>query len=804
MRTTLRFWTVLAGTTILLHGAPLRALATGNGAQVGLRLTSPVWLLGQEDSEEEETSLPPPVKYEPYDLLKLRPFDRLIFRKGELVVDILPLEQRPLPEPWPRHMTVELYNGDGREYQVDMAEVEQIKYFEDLLLEEGDKFLQRRQFENAWDFYNRVVQMNPKWPGLQQRLERFLYQEAESLLARQDLLRALNNLQVLAQMNPNYPGLPDLYGRAMDYSMAQAYDRQDYARIRQLIRILTEKYPDHEVAARWRDQLIKRARALFAEAQAAEEAKDWRNAAWRAYEAANYWPALPGLRGFYEKALARYPILLVAVRGVAEDFNPWAVPGTPDNRIASLLHSPLLRVSEVGERTRFETTIADWELGELGRSIRFQIRPGLRWSDGKPITAVDVARCVGLRVDPSVPLAYDATLASNYAGIQVQDLRSATVLLKRTLLRPEVLFTFPIVPGYQLDVAIRPGQRSPDELPVGSGPFYAYSHVTDEETHVRANPNFYMEGQPFIQEIVEREIERTKLAADELVRGRVMFVENVHPVQVIRLREQKGVHLRPRRVTAIHMLTFDFRKPELKSRELRRAIAYAINREAILKKALLNGEEYEDAWVAAGPFPRDSYAYEPSLKPWPYRPAQARALVEVVRSLRGGLPAFRLIYPNLDEAREAVKYIERYLETAGLTILPAERSMSQIERDIRMGAPFDIAYRIFYVRDPVFDAPFVLCPGQLVTVDGQVLPNCSSGWLRHLLTRLSLTTNWREATELLKRIQLDARDDVAVLPLWEIREYDAYLDNVVNVPDDALWTYDGVVDWKVKPRYPSE
>lgn len=760
---------------------------------------------GSSSTEEEDRpALPPPIKYEPYDLLELRPFDRLIFRKGNLVVDIMPLEQRPLPKPWPRRMVVELYSGDGREYEVDMAEVAEIKYYEDLLLEEGDKFLEQGRFENAWDFYSRVAQINPDWPGLRERIARFLYREAEDALSRQDLARALNDLRELARLQPDYPGLDALYGRAMDYSMGRAFDREDYRRVRELIRILTEKLPDHEVARKWRDRLVTRARNLFEEAQRAKAAGDWRTAAWRAHEAANYWPALPGLRDLHDEALRRYPILFVAVRDVAEDFNPWAVAGTPDFRLASLLHTPLLRVAEVGQRTRFEPTIADWELGELGRSLTFYVRPGLRWSDGKPITAVDVARCVGLRVDPDLPLAYDATLASNFAGLQVESLSSVTVFLKRTLLRPEVLFTFPLVPGHQLDFATRPAQRSPDELPVGSGPFYALSHRINEETHVVANSNYYVKGKPLIREIVEQEIGNSKTAVDALLERKVMMVENVHPVQVLRLKEEQGIHLRPRQITAIHVLAFDFRKPELKSRELRRAIAYAINREAILKKAILNGQDYPDAWVAAGPFPRDSYAYEPSLEPWPYRPAQARALVEVVNAMRGGLPAFQLAYPATDEVREAVKYIEKYLETAGLNILPAERSIAQLERDIRMGAPFDIAYRIFYVRDPVFDAPFVLCPGQLVTPDGQVLPNCSSGWLRHLLTRLSLSTNWREATELLRRIQLDARDDVAVLPLWEIREYDALAENVSGIPDTALWFYDGVPDWKAAPLYPPE
>ncbi len=787
----------VAGAFLLMPG---RVTAVA-GVHAHVPLLSAAQVPGQQ--EEEGPTLPPPIQYEPHDLLKMRPFDRVILRRTGQAIDIMPLETRPLSKPWPRRLVVELANGDGREYVLDMAEVEQIKYFEDLLIEQGDRFLKRRMFENAWDFYRRVVQINPNWPGLRKRIEDFLFQEAEYLLGRQQLERALNNLRELARLNPKYPDLQAVYGRAMDYAINLAWDRQDYRRIRQLIRTLTEGYPDHPVAQRWTSRLSTRAQQLLDESRQAEQQNRLRDAYWRAYEAVRLWPELAGLKEHFTQIARKYPVLFVGVRDVAEDFNPWASPGTSDARVAQLLHTPLLRVADVGEKTRFEATIAEWELGELGREIRFRLRDGLRWSDGKPITAIDLARTIGVRIDRRLP-SYDAALASNFAGMRVHGLYTFSVYLRRTVLRPEVFFLFPLVPGHQLQFAVRPGRRSPDELPIGSGPYYAYAHAFQQRTNIVANPNFYIEGRPLIREIVEREFERSRLAVDALLRGDVDFVENVHPVQVIRLREEGSVQLRRRQITALHVLSFDFRKPELRSRELRRAIAYAINRSAILEKALLNGNKYDDGWVAAGPFPRDSYAYEPSLRPWPFKPSTAKALVEVVRAMRGSLPAFQLMYPGTDEAREAVKYIERYLEAVGLDIIPVERSAVEIEREVRSGRPFDIAYRVFYIRDPVFDAATVLCPGQLITPDGQVLPNCSSDWLRHLLSRLSLTTNWREAIQLMRRIQLDAHDDVAVLPLWEFYEYDAYRPGVQNVPEQALWTYDGVIDWQVEPSYPEE
>jgi peptide/nickel transport system substrate-binding protein len=753
---------------------------------------------------DESEGLPPPLVYEPYELLRMQPFDRLVFRRTKRMVDIVALEQRPLPKPWPKQLVVELYGGDGTRYMVDLTQVEEIIYFEDLVLQAGDAFVEKREFEKAWDFYYHILRYAPKWPGLAQRLQDFLFKEADYLLIQGQYLRALNNLRELARRNAAYPLLESRFSRTVDYLMRQAEDQRDYRKVRTYLQQLKESYPSHEVVQLWMDRLTQRASGFLREGLRAEQQGRLREAAWLVLEAADVWPQQEGLEEAYRRSLGKFPVLFVGVRSVATQFNPWASPGTADARVARLLHTNLLEVAEVGEQTRFEATVATLQVGELGRHLLFRLRPGLRWSNGRPITALDIAGSIAARVDPDLP-SYDAALASAFAGLEVPTLQEVSVTLKRTVLRPEVFFLFPLLPGRYLEFAIRPSQRSSQQLPVGSGAYFADQHEVGRQTRMLANPNYHVAGKPFIKEIVEREYAKNREAVDDLLLGKLTFVENLHPVQALRLQGVPEIALRKRQLPALHVLAFDFRRPELRSRELRRAVAYAINREAILRRALLNGHRFDDAVVASGPVPRNSYAYLETLQPWPFKPALAKALVAVVRRSFGGtLPVFQLQYPNTDEAREAVRFIQQYLKLAGIETAPVQRPLSELEQDIRLGRRFDLAYRILYVRDPVFDLATVLSPGPTITPAGQILPNCSSDWLRYLLSRLDLVTNWGEAVQLLRNIQQEARDDVAVLPLWEITEYDAYRTNLKGVPDRALWTYEGVADWQLQPAYPKE
>jgi len=80
-------------------------------------------------------------------------------------------------------------------------------------------------------------------------------------------------------------------------------------------------------------------------------------------------------------------------------------------------------------------------------------------------------------------------------------------------------------------------------------------------------------------------------------------------------------------------------------------------------------------------------------------------------------------------------------------------------------------------------------------------PNCASAWLRQNLRELELATNWGAARARLQAIQHQARDDVAVIALWQLSDLYAHHERLTGLPENPLTFYQGVEGWQAAPWF---
>jgi hypothetical protein len=101
----------------------------------------------------------------------------------------------------------------------------------------------------------------------------------------------------------------------------------------------------------------------------------------------------------------------------------------------------------------------------------------------------------------------------------------------------------------------------------------------------------------------------------------------------------------------------------------------------------------------------------------------------------------------------------------------------------------------------VLDAARVLCLGPPIAPDGAVMPNAASGWLRQSLRDLEFATGWPLANEKLALLQHQARDDVALIPLWQLNDYYAYQKRLKGVVNNSIGMYQDAEKWQIDPWY---
>ncbi|HEY4228320.1 MAG TPA: ABC transporter substrate-binding protein, partial [Candidatus Limnocylindrales bacterium] len=157
------------------------------------------------------------------------------------------------------------------------------------------------------------------------------------------------------------------------------------------------------------------------------------------------------------------------VLGRATNASPFGARSAADRALVSLLFRGLVHLGPGNALTG--DLAARWEVDATGRIWTFHLRQGLRWQDGEPITADDVAFTVGVLSDPD----YTGPGADSWRDVTATVVDPLTVQL--ALSTPLGGFleaaTQPIAPAHLL------GDIPPDQLPddpfgtdpIGSGPF---------------------------------------------------------------------------------------------------------------------------------------------------------------------------------------------------------------------------------------------------------------------------------------------------------------------------------------------
>jgi peptide/nickel transport system substrate-binding protein len=229
-----------------------------------------------------------------------------------------------------------------------------------------------------------------------------------------------------------------------------------------------------------------------------------------------------------------------------------------------------------------------WDTAAVGAdslAITFRLRRDVRWQDGRPTTAEDVARTFALAMDPRSAFVDAAALALFARQPEVLDSFTVRFRLRRHPDFLEAFFVLPPLPAHVI------GAVPPDELarhavgtqPVGNGPF-RFARRSAQEWVLEANPDFpvALGGRPYLDRLVYRTVpEQTSLITASLT-ARIDLAVSIRPPQVERLLASGDVRIVRFPVPNWIFLALNTRLPLFADRDVRRALAMAIDRQALV------------------------------------------------------------------------------------------------------------------------------------------------------------------------------------------------------------------------------
>jgi peptide/nickel transport system substrate-binding protein len=311
------------------------------------------------------------------------------------------------------------------------------------------------------------------------------------------------------------------------------------------------------------------------------------------------------------------------------------------------------------------------------------LRPGLRFSDGTPVTSEDVVYTFMSVLDPAMSSMYRGNLADRFVRVEALDERRA----RFHLTRPLATFLSDLEFGIISAAAARrdPGGRFPGNLVIGAGAYRVASFATDQ-IMLERNPHFY--GPAARMPRVEvRTVRDANARALMLVGGSADLAQNALRLDLVdSLAGRARIHVTSGPSAILSYMMMHNEDPVLRDVRVRQAIAYAIDRERIIA-VKLGGR----AVPATGLLPPSHWAYEPDVARYGYDPGRARALLDQAGypdpDGPGPAPRLRLTYKtSADQFRLALaRIIAAQLGEVGIEVEVRAFEFGTFFADIKRG-----------------------------------------------------------------------------------------------------------------------
>ncbi|MGI8306920.1 ABC transporter substrate-binding protein [Saccharopolyspora hattusasensis] len=288
--------------------------------------------------------------------------------------------------------------------------------------------------------------------------------------------------------------------------------------------------------------------------------------------------------------------LRIGLQQQIDSLNPFLGYTVPSSDIFRSIY-PTLTTYSPDDFSVMPELAESWQSSPDRLTWTFRIRPGVKWSDGQPVTAHDAAYTFKrMMTDPAASTA-NGNVVENFEAVTAPD-DSTLVIRTKTPQATMLAIDAPIVPEHVWSKVADVATFANDQMPVvGSGPFTLTGYRAEQDVTLTANPEFWR-GAPKIAGLRFIQFKNSDAAVQALRKGDVDVVQKLTPAQFDALAGQPGI----RQVRGQGRRFFELSlnpgaanrenqpigtgHPALKDVRVRQAIDQAIDRKVLVDRVL--------------------------------------------------------------------------------------------------------------------------------------------------------------------------------------------------------------------------
>jgi peptide/nickel transport system substrate-binding protein len=443
------------------------------------------------------------------------------------------------------------------------------------------------------------------------------------------------------------------------------------------------------------------------------------------------------------------------------------------------VYEPLVFVDELKSGAATPWLASKYKWANHNKKITFTIRSGVKWSDGKPLTAGDVL--------------YTFQLLKKHAALDLQAVWS--VLKSVTRKGNKVTFQFktaavpyfyyvagqtPIVPKHVWK-SIKNPITDKIKDPVGSGP-YEISHksCSPQEMTYHKNGHYWQKGKPKIDTVYYPAYLSNDPANQDLASGKAQWGSQFIPsIKAFYISKSPDNHYWFPPVANVSVF-INLKNPLLKNVAVRRAMAYAIDRSRVSR---IGEYGYEPAANQTG-------IVTPTFKSWlnkklakkfTYNPTKAKQILTkagykfsggVFHTKSGKALSFSMVnIGGYSDWVSSAQIVISNLEAIGIKVSASNLSATTYNNDVYTGK-YDLAYDGNEAGGP---APYYELRQELYSPNSAPIgKTASSNWERYynkkvdsLIKAYAATTSSKKQHSIVNQLEAAMVRDVPIIPVTE-------------------------------------
>ncbi len=310
-----------------------------------------------------------------------------------------------------------------------------------------------------------------------------------------------------------------------------------------------------------------------------------------------------------------------AIRWFSESGNLLNVSGTGDAKKFREALEAALAGEGVAQAEVRESETGGGAIFLAEPQVDFVLRKGVLWQDGVPFTGEDVLFTYQAIMDDAVasPRKPDFTLIQE---VLVPSPHEVVVRYRKPYAPALNSWRMPVIPAHLLKGKSRKWQEDNfNRNPVGTGPYKLAKWKTNEYLRLEKNPLYWRSPGPWMDAVVFRVLPDPLTLRLAFETGQVDFW-SVDPWAVRSFREDKRFQLFSSPSSSYSYVGWNLRRPLFGDLRVRKALAQAINVPQMIRYLL-----YGYGVQSTGIFTPQMWFFDPSLRPLPYDPGAAKALL---------------------------------------------------------------------------------------------------------------------------------------------------------------------------------